>query len=447
MSSDRATAPGGLRKHALLWVAVLLGCLVHLRFARILALDCEALLLNFSPDHNMMKPWVMWSWLVIQICGLPLVAVATAALLYRVFGRRLGLRNPLKALALGWRALLGLGIFLGWVASCVPATLGLATWASVEATWWIQWYENVLPITEQIIFKGPIIAGPPLAALGLLLAIVSLKRPREDREDTAPASAGRKVARLLGWVLALVILLSALPVTLLAGLHGSRVALVPGESAFRTRCDKCHERSLALYYVKTPEAWARTVERQRKKDDSGISDAEQKEITKFITGMRGFPDSWTFRARCQRCHGASTWSWEDRDPGEWDTIVDRLARWSPYFYKREVRAQLKRHLRQAHASDGATLGLPADKYQAFHRLARRCGGCHSISRSSGRLANATNAEILALVQRMNQKMIKQLSAKEMEDLAGTYKQLMADPKQFDHLFPHDRPEEDGRLSW
>jgi len=407
-----------------------------------MALDIEALLLNFSPDHNMMRPRVLWASLIIQVCGLPLVAVTTAALLYGLAGPRLGLSNPVRALAARWRVPLGLLILLCWFAYCVPAALGLASWSSVEVTWWIQWYENVLPTTEEIIFTGPLIFGPSLAALGALLALLSMSRPRD------PASGKRRLpVRVLGWLVTLLILAALLPAAAVAGLHGHRVALVPGESAFRTRCDKCHERSLALYYVKTPEEWKRTVDRQSKKEDANITDEEKEKITAFITGMRSFPDAWTFRSRCQRCHGTSTWSWTERDPKEWDAIVDRLARWSPYYYRREVRAQVKRHLHRTLAEEGATLDLPGDRYAAYHRLADRCGTCHSISRSRDRISKLSDEELTALLQRMNQKMVKRLTPAELKALGATYRELMADPKRFDHLFPHDRMVEDERLPW
>jgi len=316
--------------------------------------------------------------------------------------------------------------------------------------WWIEWYGNVMPTTEWLLYNGPLVATGTTAAFGLAVCVGSLLGPRR------PGYAG-VVAR--GFLL-LLLLASAAPLVVSA-VHASRVWRTPGIPEFRETCHRCHVRSQALYFVKTPAEWERTLERMADyeypplyEDEvdaiEQITDEEEAVVLEFMVAMRSFPDAWTYRTRCQRCHGAPygvSPSWTPRRPEDWERIVGRHERWSPYYHRKDVRDQVVGHLVEHHADDTTTLGLDAGIYERAHELDRTCSACHALSRGDVRYRAAAPEVRREVVERMVFKMNEPLTEAEVQELSEQWAEVIADPEVFDLLFPHDRPVREGGLPW
>jgi len=229
--------------------------------------------------------------------------------------------------------------------------------------------------------------------------------------------------------------------------HGLRVVAAPGRSILEQTCDRCHRRTRPLYFIKTPAEWRRTVTRMKEFEKAPLDDEQKEDVIAFLGGMRSFSDAWTFRTRCQRCHVSSYLGWDDRDPKDWAAIVDRVGRWSPYYYKQDVRGQIKAHLTATRGEQGATGGLDRATYERYHRVGRLCSPCHSISRSRERFSGKDLAAITRLVTDMRDKMVTRFPRAEIRDLATTYKELLDRPELLPRLFPHDRLVKEGGPPW
>ena len=179
----------------------------------------------------------------------------------------------------------------------------------------------------------------------------------------------------------------------------------------------------------------------RDKVPGSISAADAARVEAFLVNVRATSPDSAFRSRCQRCHG-STWSaWRPRPQAQWQGIADRIARWSPGYYRQPVAEQLVAWLDAGLGEESATMGLPAADWERFRRVEERCATCHSISWNAERyrVAEEAEAQAVAMVARMSQKMVDPLPAGMIEPLARDWLDLIADPAAFASLFPHDRP--------
>ncbi len=422
------------------WLAALLSyLLVGHRFAAVLALDLEALVFNLSQDWAPGYPppwWARRDWLaagqaVLTLGAAPLWCLGVAALLQRVAGRWVAPSRLTTAhMSSRLRGGIALLCILPFAAFCLPAGLALSVWVCVEAFVWIQWYGNVDPAMEWIRTWVPL-SFPPVALMaGIALARWALPGPKK----------GRRWLRRLGWGIALLPTAAVLlPLGLVAGLHGSRAAAAPGRGEFVEHCGDCHELGLTLYYVKTPAEWERTMRVQVEVEGVALEPDEREELTAFVLGMRSFPDRWTFRTRCQRCHGLGTRSWDHRTEQEWGRIVDRIARTSPYYYRPDVKAQIVGHLGTAHGTASATVP------EGVAELDRVCGACHPVGHAAERIREAGGER--AVVRRMSTKMAEPLPLADQDRLTDEYAALLADPEGMARWLPHDTPAADGWIRW
>ena len=439
--------------HLLVWgAALLLYALGPYRFGRILALDFEALIVNLSQDYSPMqaaawfasRDWIPAGKLLLWLGPLPATLLVGARVGYRLLRKPLAGANPLARLPGRVRALLLVLALAPLAAACFPFVLALSVWVSVEAYAWIQWYRNVDPAMTRMREIVPLAAMPGALILswwGVSRAI----RPGE-RTPWRERPGWRKAVTVGGVLVALPPLLALGAVGAVGLLHGSRVAAAPGRALFEQRCGGCHDLALSLYYIKTPAEWRRTVETQVKEEGVSLTPAEQDQVHAFLTGMRSFSDGWTFRTRCQRCH-QSTSGWARRTRQDWVSIVERVARYSPYYYRPDVRGQLLSHLARTHTDDEGRLGLKGAEYDGFRRLGERCGSCHALSIEARRYSEATGEQLAALVRRMSGKMAHALTAAEQKEAARLYGRLARDPKLLSRLFPHHRPAEDRVIKW
>ncbi len=439
--------------HLLVWGAALaLYVLGPYRFGRILALDFEALIINLSQDYSPMqaapwfasRDWVPAGKLLLWLGPLPTTLLVGARVGYRLLRKPLDGANPLARLPGRARVLLMMLALLPLVAACFPFVLALSVWVSVEAYAWIQWYRHVDPAMAYIREVVPLAAMPG----ALLLSWWAVSRALRPGEVTPwRARPGWRKALTVGGALAALPVLAAFgAVGTVAALHGSRVAAAPGRAIFEEQCGGCHDLALSLYYIKTPAEWRRTVETQVKEEGVPLTREQQDDVHAFLSGMRSFSDGWTFRTRCQRCH-RSTSGWEDRTREDWASIVERVARYSPYYYRPDVRGQLLSHLSRTHTDSEGRLGQERAAYKSFREVGERCGSCHALSIEKERYEEAGLGKIQALVRRMSGKMAHALTVEEQQALAITYRALLRDPKLMSRLFPHDRPAEDKVIKW
>jgi len=408
-----------------------------------LALDIEALIINVYPDHLHKNTAVWWSGLILRWGSLPLAAPLLARLLLWALSPRLGSwagllgRIPLPLKILWALLLLALyGVF------CVPLAAGLSVWLSVDAYWWIQWYQNVRPLLDQVLSYSIYVALPGLWLLAPILLRYHLWGPSKVR-PRARVWAIRGLAALL-WLVALGALA---PAILVGGVHASRLVLTPGRAILEHTCNQCHARTRPLYFIKTPAEWRRTITRMKEHEKAPLNHEQREEVLAFLGGMRSFSDAWTFRSRCQRCHVASYLGWEDRTAQDWAAIVDRIGRWSPYYYKKDVRDQVVAHLTATRFSQGSTLGLDRETYLRFWNVGKVCSSCHSISREGARYRRRDLEAITRLVTDMREKMVDPFDRGKIRSTAATYKELISAPDRLRKLFPHDKLVEEGGPPW
>ena len=429
--------------HVAVWGAALgLYFLLPHGLVSVLALDFEALLFNLADG---MEAWVDQHALAAGVVllkwgALPLFILAVARLLYIPLGRWLRLGNPLLSCPWWARWMVGLLAFASFGAFTLPCSRALSMWLSMEAFWWIQWHENIQPAMEMIREHTPTLVIPSLWISGGLVLWLSL------RVRAAGPGPGRPV-RLLKLATVLFSSLVAGLLSVAAGVHASRVAGLSGRSTFEEKCGQCHLRSRPLFLLKTPAKWQQTVTRMRRLEQAPLSPLEAQQVINFLTGMRSFDHRWTFRTRCQRCHGLETWGWEDRPAADWARITERLARWSPYYYSQPIRRQVNAFLGTAHSSEASTLGLPRARYQSYQRVERTCTPCHSLTWRKDRVRRMDDDDAQDLVRRMKTKLSPSATEAMDNDLARTYHELIKDEELLKRLFPHDMPLRQGGLPW
>jgi hypothetical protein len=431
----------------LIWtIAVALCVLVGTRLTLPLALDLESLVwnlqLDWTTDYD--QAWyadaAVLEYLVplLHWGGLPLLAVALAGGGFRLAGLRDPKLDAIARAAPGARLLLGLAALLPFVGFAVPCALALSVWVEVEVYPWLEWHGQVDPVMGVIHGIGPWLMLPGLLLAGPLLLRATLSRP--PGEAPPGHSAGRRWSRRLAGIAATLVLLPFALGALAGCLHATRVARLPGVQVHADACDSCHERALPLYYVKTPSEWQRTVATHVEIERVPLDRDEAEALLGFLGSMRSFSDPWTFRTRCGRCHGSTWRSWDRRTKQDWEAMAARLAWWSPYFFRHDAREQVTDFLvDRLGRDDGGLLDLPAERADPVREVYDRCALCHSASYEADRYRESSEAEVLAMVERMNQKLPDPVAADELPELSRRYSELIADPARFDRLFPHDRP--------
>lgn len=424
--------------------AVVLYLVALFPLARVLVLDLESYLYNLQNiTGGNPVGWLPWGRAALLWGGLPLFVLAVSAVGYRLARRFIG--DPLATLSSRARASLGVVALVPWFALSVPLGITLCVWASVEVLWWIEWYGHVAPTTDWLLYSGPRVVVPVLVAFGGTVCIAAVM----GRRRRGFSAAAIRV------FLALMVVFTASPL-IVSTVHATRVWRLPGRAEFVKSCHQCHVRSQTLYFVKTPAEWERTLERMADyeypplyEDESDaidqVTDEEEAVVLEFVTGMRSFSDAWTFRTRCQRCHDAHSWS--PRRPDDWQRIVDRHERWSPYYHRKDVRDQVTAHLVAEYTDESATLGLDADLYERAHDLDRTCSSCHALSRADLRYRGAPVEVRAEVIARMVHKMGEPLTDAEIASMVDVWSEVTSDPERFDLLFPHDRPTREGGLPW
>lgn len=410
-----------------------------------MTLDFETLVQNLwqdwwyptsAPAWYIKLGWIPVGKALLLFAATPLFVAVFASVIYRIFGQSEA--NPLTNLTPKCKVLAGVimaGLFgaFSW-----PFSQALSTWLWAEAFWWIQWHDNIDPgmtfflgTVQYLIFPGFLFAG-------VLVTTCTLKKKNEKKKSL-------KIKMVFLPVILLIVISAAALVA--CAPRAARIYSTPGQKIFEVKCGDCHTRALALYYLKTPSEWKRTMQTQVEVEGVRLSEKELDDVTAFMLAMRSYPDAWTFRTRCQRCHGFSYLSWDKRREEDWEAITGRLARWSPYFYRDDAATQVVAHLAKTRSDPKATLGLPEKKYDQYHKTDLLCGACHSLSIETDKYKGAKPDKIHTLFARMRRKAPANFEDVNQPELERAYSELISDPELLSRLFPHDRPILSGGLPW
>ncbi|MCZ7584367.1 MAG: hypothetical protein M5R36_14080 [Deltaproteobacteria bacterium] len=412
------------------------------------AWDFEALISNLSWDFNPYADegwyanpdWIPWGRALILYAGAPLLIFALA----RFFGGFLEKGPPILArLPRRWKIVLAVPSSILYAGFAFAQAYAIPIPLSVEAFWWIEWYDHVAPAMEWIRTESPFLLFPGLLAAGVWLVYYAFRTMPADGK----ASRAAEGLRTAFSVVALPFLLLIAVVAIVTGPRAVRLFAEGGLSAFENKCFGCHAESLPLYLIKTPAEWRRTMATHRDIENLALTEDEENEITDFLLAMRSYSDKETFQTRCLRCHLTDFVRWEDRTPDDWAAVTARLAQWSPYYYRRDVREQVVAYLSRTRSDQPSTFGLDDKTYADFMRVGSACSSCHGVSLQAERYRNADQAEILDMVRRMNVKFADPFPDEKLEDVAATYRGLIQDPVLLKELFPHDQPVEGSVLPW
>ncbi len=435
------------RIHLVAWGAALLTAVLWDRFGQVLARDVEALIENLVRDWTTdyeQAPYARTDYiapfrLAVRFGPVPLLMTAVAGTLYRLTAGEDG-DHPLSRLSGRHKALVAAGTLGPFALAAFPLGLGLSLWVAVELYWWLEWYGDMDPTMLWVHENAPWLLLPGVVTAGVAALVYALSEsPDPVLKKKRRRSRTRRLAR---WVAA--VPLSALCVAGVFGVaHATRVSN-EGADVHANWCGRCHERALPLYYVKAPDAWARTVETHVDIERIELTPDQRGELTEFLVANRGFSDHWTFRTRCQGCHGSTWRAWEARSMEDWAGIVKRMGWWSPYYYRADVGAQIGRFLRDAGLADDTTtlLDLSEEETDEVRQLVRYCGFCHSVTYEADRYAEETPDEVRRMVVRMNDKIHLGLRMDEakIDEVTEDYRRYIEDLGRWDRLVPHDRPE-------
>jgi len=439
--------PRRLRVHLLAWGAAVVAWLVWDRFGQVLARDVEALIENLVRDWTTdyaQAPYARTDVitpfrLAARFGPVPLLLVAVAGTMYRLTADSDGY-HPLSRLSGRAKGLLAVATLGTFAVAAFPLGLGLSVWVAVELYWWLEWYGDMDPTMLWVHEKAPWLLLPGVLTAGVAAFVFALSEsPDPVLKKKRRRSTTRRLVRYA----------AAVPLSVLAiggvfgAAHASRVSNV-GAEVHADRCGRCHERALPLYYVKAPDAWRRTVATHVDVERVELTTEERTELTEFLSSNRSFSDHWTFRSRCQGCHGSTWREWEPRSVQDWQGIVTRMGWWSPYFYRADVGAQLTRFVAVEGLIDntGGLLDLDAAEATKVRDVVTYCGFCHSVTYEAERYATEDADEVRRMVVRMNDKIHLGLRMDEatIDRITEDYSRLIQDLDRFDRLVPHDRPE-------
>ena len=154
-------------------------------------LELEALIVNVSQDWNpsITQPWYAYRDLIplgkflIKYGAMPIFLVVTAGLAYRVLEARQMLANPLAGFSTAAKTALGAVVLIPFALFCPPFSLAFSVWPVVEAFWWIQWYDNIVPAREWILAYTPFLAAFGFVVPAVWALCFSMTRRKTESES------------------------------------------------------------------------------------------------------------------------------------------------------------------------------------------------------------------------------------------------------------------------
>jgi len=329
------------------------------------------------------------------------------------------------------------GLLTGFVFLPELYILSVTTFRALFA--WFTWYGSVFEAAQEFLRHAPWI---PVPYVWVATAIVLRRLAGLALPAFGPSRAARRRplwVRLALGLVALCLLPSALGLFVLltvpAMSHGVDYYTTTGGGLQRDRCSRCHSPYRPFHFIKSAELWRTTVHRMRRLEGAPINDEEEAAIVSYLTAKAAYTDSWVFGAKCLGCHREGKIDTRPRTAAEWQMIIDRVSRVSPYAYRLDWKRQLERY-----ATDNlASTALPTPRRRAKIAFERVCGGCHSLSRSM-----RAGKDSAATVDRMLRKVPPRAAAGDRALILNYLEQSPPGAEGQRSLFPHDSPLE---VSW
>ena len=304
---------------------------------------------------------------------------------------------------------------------------------------WFTWYGSVFEAAQEFLRIAPWIPVPYVfVATAVLLrglaalAIPAWGTPQNPRRQPLWSRLG------LGLV-ALGLLPSALGLFVLlwvpAKSHGVDYYLTTGGGLQRDRCSKCHSPYRPFHFIKSAELWRATVRRMRRLEGAPINKKQAATIVSYLSAKAAYTDAWVFQAKCLGCHRRGKVDTRPRTAEEWQMIIDRVSRVSPYAYRMDWRRQLKRYATETLAVSAP----PSPRARAKIAFERVCGGCHPLHR-----AVRAGKDPTTIVDRMLRKVPPRARAGDRALILEFLNKPPGGRDALKGLFPHDGPLE---VSW
>ena len=327
---------------------------------------------------------------------------------------------------------------LGWFVYS-PCLYQLSVAACRALFPWFTWPEAYWDVAARIQVAGTVAPLPFLLVVTYAAAMFLMRKIR--RVDVAQAALGwrRVVSRGARIAIAIGLIPSAcaLAVALLlpAVSFGPGYYTTGGRHLQRGSCSHCHSPYRPFHFFRPPHQWEVTVHRMRTLEGAPIDEDQQARIAAYLSSRCSYTDAWMFRARCLQCHDRKQVTKRPRTSPEWELIVDRAARISPYAYRGDWTASIKTHAARHHSTPpppaGSDAALALDDKLTFER---KCGQCHELGLNSPSVDADT-------VSRMGEKVPGWIGEEEALSVGRYLGTLPTDSREFAARFPHDQPVE------
>ena len=319
----------------------------------------------------------------------------------------------------------------------------LAIGTITEAWPWYLWGEDYLGLAEQFFF-----VARPVFTLCLTVvawwALGKLLMPFQDRPGNLFVR-GFFAALTLPTLVLTIVAASVLAVpTAVNAVRFVRTFPPRTNHVVMENCSHCHSPWRPQHFVRTRDAWTRTVTRMRERNgaDKYVSESAADDVIDWLSDYRGFSDDWIFKARCERCHGEHHLTTIERTAEEWDWVVERAGWMTPFAFRGDQKAQIKRYLHEHVAVAPPAEGTPERAaLDTRLELQRSCNGCHSISLI---LEDGAMDDLKAMVTRMSYKDPELVPPDRIDAIVEALEALPKEEAAFWDLFPHDILMEDPR---
>lgn len=335
----------------------------------------------------------------------------------------------------GWPAPLRAAIGLGALALLSRAALvRLAHWLTIggvtEVSPWAFWAEPYLRLAEFAWGWGRWTTWIALVVVSAVLLRWLLFPATPGPRSTAAIVVGVTTSMLLAAAITWLVPLGAV-----AGVRVVRAWPPRTDRVLHENCSHCHSPFRPQHYIRSEDAWRRTVARMRERNGAPVKDAAAEDVIAWLADYRGFSDAWLFRAKCLRCHGQHHLMERPRTEEEWSWIVDRVGWLTPFAYRQNEKAAIKRHLVANLASPPPPPGTAEhERWRVRVDLAEACNPCHSVGLI---LEDGALDDPVEVVRRMRQKAPHLISEDAVEDLAAALEKLPQEREEWRRAFPHD----------
>ncbi len=316
----------------------------------------------------------------------------------------------------------------------VPVVYGMAVVACREIFPWFIWYSRYLSLAWEILSKGFRLPQPflYLATFFAVRRLIGRLIPSWRMITPRPRRLHRILIALPVAAVMAVSGVAFIPLAVLQGVNAARTGFTPGRSVQRKKCSVCHSHHRPDHYIKEPAQWRITVDRMRDLEGAQLSDQEAETITAYLETERSYSDAWIFRARCLRCHSRGRITTRPKTAEEWELIINRAARTTPYAFRSEWTRQMTRYAISTLATDA---DHAAKDVEAKVKFEKACGYCHRLSLALK--PDPPTKDWAGVVRRMAEKSPPLVPEGDIPMIADYMATLNVESKMFKTMFPHD----------